>query len=63
MRTIELWLFTITDPLIPLGEVKYKGGKTVIAWAFAGDCDPDSVRFNTFKMEWPPKSGKFQEFP
>lgn len=47
----------------PLGSVKQKSGKTVQAWAFAGDCDPAQVRSNTFRMEWPPKSGKFVEFP
>jgi predicted NUDIX family NTP pyrophosphohydrolase len=43
--------------------VKQKGGKAVHAWAFAGDCDPDQLRSNTFEIEWPPKSGKTQEFP
>jgi predicted NUDIX family NTP pyrophosphohydrolase len=28
-----------------------------------GDLDPASIRSNTFKMEWPPKSGKQVEFP
>jgi predicted NUDIX family NTP pyrophosphohydrolase len=43
--------------------VKQSGGKTVIAWAFEGDCDPGELRSNTFSMEWPPKSGKTQQFP
>jgi len=47
----------------PLGSVKNKGGKIVMAWAFEGDCDPSRMRSNTFSMEWPPKSGKQQEFP
>jgi predicted NUDIX family NTP pyrophosphohydrolase len=50
-------------PFIPLGEVKQKGGKLVRAWAFAGDCDPAAIRSNTFRMEWPPRSGRRQEFP
>lgn len=49
---------------IALGSVKQKGGKTVHAWAFAGDLGDDfqSVS-NTFEMEWPPRSGKMQQFP
>ena len=48
---------------VPLGEVKQKSGKVVRAWAFEGDCDPASLKSNTFTMEWPPHSGKKQEFP
>lgn len=48
---------------IGLGEVKQKSGKVVRAWAFEGDCDPASLKSNTFVMEWPPHSGKKQEFP
>jgi predicted NUDIX family NTP pyrophosphohydrolase len=46
-----------------LGSVKHKGGKTVTAWAFEGDCEPASIKSNTFTMEWPPRSGKQKEFP
>ena len=49
--------------LLPLGKVKHKSGKTVSAWTFEGDCDPATVRSNTFQMEWPPRSGKMREFP
>ena len=49
---------------IELGAVKQKGGKTVHAWAFEGDLPPDfTVASNTFAMEWPPRSGRTQEFP
>lgn len=48
---------------IALGTIKHKGGKIVHAWAFEGDCDPSSIRSNTFTLEWPPRSGKRQEFP
>ncbi len=50
-------------PFTPLGAVKQKGGKTVQAWAFAGDCDPARCVSNTFKVQWPPRSGKWAEFP
>lgn len=48
---------------LSLGQVKHKSGKLVFAWAFQGDCDPSSLRSNTFEIEWPPRSGKTQEFP
>jgi predicted NUDIX family NTP pyrophosphohydrolase len=47
-----------------LGSAKQKGGKTVHAWAFAGDLKDDfTLLSNTFEMEWPPHSGKTQRFP
>ena len=48
---------------IPLTEVKLKSGKVIHAWAFEGDCDPDQIRSNLFSMQWPPHSGRQQEFP
>jgi predicted NUDIX family NTP pyrophosphohydrolase len=50
-------------PLIPLGEVKQKAGKIVHAWAFEGDCDPATLTCNTFKVQWPPRSGQWKSFP
>lgn len=49
--------------LVPLGEIRQKGGKRVVAWAVEGDLDPSSVKSNTFEMEWPPRSGRKQRFP
>jgi predicted NUDIX family NTP pyrophosphohydrolase len=48
---------------IPLGEVTQAGGKVVTAWAQEGDLDVTGVHSNTFEMEWPPRSGRKQEFP
>lgn len=49
--------------LIDLGSIKQKGGKTVYAWAVEHDIPDDFVfRSNTFEIEWPPDSGKQQEF-
>ena len=50
-------------PFLALGSVKNKSGKTVTAWAFQGDADPAQIRSNTFRMEWPPRSGRMVEFP
>ena len=36
--------------------------KTIHAWAIEGDCDPAAIKSNSFTMEWPPRSGKQQEF-
>jgi predicted NUDIX family NTP pyrophosphohydrolase len=49
---------------IELGSIIQKGGKTVHGWAFEGDL-PNSFKLksNTFKIEWPPRSGKLKEFP
>jgi predicted NUDIX family NTP pyrophosphohydrolase len=49
--------------LTDLGTVKQKAGKVVQAWALEGDLDAEQVRSNTFSMQWPPRSGKLQEFP
>jgi len=46
-----------------LGSVKLKSGKVVLAFAVGGDVDPESVRSNTFELEWPPRSGRIQSFP
>ena len=48
---------------IELTPIKQKGGKTVRAWAFEGDCEPDKIKSNTFTMEWPPRSGRIASFP
>lgn len=50
-------------PYVGLGWVKLSGGKRVYAWAFEGDCDPSSIRSNTFEAEWPPRSGIKRTFP
>ena len=40
-----------------------RAGKRVSAWALQGDLDVQSVRSNTFTMEWPSGSGVMREFP
>lgn len=47
----------------PLEPVPQSGGKIVYAFAIEGDFDPAMLKSNTFTLEWPPKSGKQQEFP
>jgi predicted NUDIX family NTP pyrophosphohydrolase len=48
---------------IDLGEVRQSGGKIVRVFAIEGYCDPAKVRSNTFRQVWPPKSGRYVEFP
>jgi predicted NUDIX family NTP pyrophosphohydrolase len=48
---------------VDLGEVRQPSGKRITAWAIEGDFDPAAVKSNTFTMEWPPRSGRQQEFP
>jgi predicted NUDIX family NTP pyrophosphohydrolase len=48
---------------IPLTPVKQKSGKTVHAFALAADFDLSRCRSNYFKAEWPPRSGKWKNFP
>src|SRR5258706_5337278 len=51
------------ESAIALRPVKQPSGKTIYAWAIEGDCDPAAARSMVFRMEWPPKSGKEEEFP
>jgi predicted NUDIX family NTP pyrophosphohydrolase len=55
--------FDAVGQFIALTPVKQKGGKVVHAWAFEGDCDAAACRSNMLRMEWPPKSKRFVEFP
>ena len=50
-------------PYLRLPDIEQKNRKLVHAWAFEGDCDPSKIRSNTFRLEWPPRSGKTAEFP
>lgn len=53
----------VREPLLPLGNIRQRGGKLVHAWAFESDCDVAQLRCHTFEMEWPPRSGKLRTFP
>jgi len=53
----------VTGKLIPLKPVKYTAGKIIHAFAAEGDVDVSLIQSNLFSMEWPPRSGKQQQFP
>ncbi|WP_007026761.1 NUDIX domain-containing protein [Saccharomonospora iraqiensis] len=59
----ELGLPPPAGELLPLGEVRQSGGKTVAVWALHGDLDPETVRPGTFELEWPRGSGTLRTFP
>jgi predicted NUDIX family NTP pyrophosphohydrolase len=52
-----------TGGLVALGEIRQKGGKVVTAWAAPGDLDPEAITSNTFKLQWPPNSGRWRTVP
>jgi predicted NUDIX family NTP pyrophosphohydrolase len=49
--------FTLLPP------VRQKSGKTVHAFAVEADPDLAPFRSNAFELEWPPRSGRKQQFP
>jgi predicted NUDIX family NTP pyrophosphohydrolase len=55
--------FSLTFDLIPLQPLRQASGKVIFAWAARGDVDSSELKSNTFAMEWPPGSGRQQEFP
>ena len=59
----ELGLPPPDGEAVALGEVRQTNGKVVTAWAIEADLDPATVVPGVFSMEWPPKSGRTQEFP
>jgi predicted NUDIX family NTP pyrophosphohydrolase len=50
-------------PFLPLGEIRQKTGKRVLAWAWEGDADPAAVVSNRATTEWPRGSGRWVDFP
>jgi predicted NUDIX family NTP pyrophosphohydrolase len=55
--------FSIDGEFHRLEPLKQRGGRIVHAWAIEADCDASQTRSNFFSLEWPPKSGRMQEFP
>ena len=53
----------LSGNFMKLTPVRQKAGKLIYAWAFEGDVDASDIVSNSFKIEWPPKSGRYREFP
>jgi predicted NUDIX family NTP pyrophosphohydrolase len=52
-----------TGPLQPLGQLRQRGGKTVIGYAAKGALDVANVRSNQVPIEWPPRTGRIIHIP
>ena len=52
-----------TGPLQPLGQLRQRGGKTVIRYAAKGALDVANVRSNQVPIEWPPRTGRIIHIP
>jgi predicted NUDIX family NTP pyrophosphohydrolase len=48
---------------VPLGELRTTSSKVLTVWAAEGDLDASAAVSNTFELEWPPRSGRLQQFP
>ncbi len=55
--------FVADGEFVELQPVRQPSGKTIYAFTVDGDCDPASIRSNTFSMEWPRGSGRMADFP
>lgn len=59
----ELGIAALEGPFVPLGEVRMKSGKRVIAWASRAAIDVTQVKSNEIAIEWPPRSGNTIQIP
>jgi predicted NUDIX family NTP pyrophosphohydrolase len=55
--------FEVSGSCVELPPARQPSGKIIRAWAVEGDVDAASIRSNSFILEWPPKSGRVQNFP
>jgi predicted NUDIX family NTP pyrophosphohydrolase len=51
------------EDYVALGEMRVTSNKVLTVWAAEGDLDATASTSNTFQLEWPPKSGRIEEFP
>jgi predicted NUDIX family NTP pyrophosphohydrolase len=52
-----------SGPLRSLGQLRQRGGKTVLAYALEGTLDVAKVRSNKIPVEWPPRTGRIIYIP
>lgn len=50
-------------PYQELGWIRLKSGKVIHAWAWEGDADPQTIRSNSARQEWPRGSGRWISYP
>ena len=51
------------DELIFIGSSKQANNKLAVIFGINIDLDCSKMKSNTFKLEWPPNSGKINEYP
>lgn len=54
--------FDVDGPFTALSPVK-QSAKLVYAWSTEFDADAQAIVSNTFRVEYPPRSGRFADFP
>jgi predicted NUDIX family NTP pyrophosphohydrolase len=54
---------SLSGPFLALQPIRQRNGKMVSAWAAEGDFEPSQLKSNLFMLEWPPRSGRMQQFP
>ncbi|HEY5806049.1 MAG TPA: NUDIX domain-containing protein [Candidatus Saccharimonadales bacterium] len=59
----EMGAYPPAGDYMPLSAAKQASGKTVHAFALESGFNLERFHSNMFQMEWPPSSGKQQEFP
>ena len=60
---VEETSITPVAPVLSLGSVRQKAGKTIHAWAWEGDADASKISSNSSRVEWPRGSGKWLVYP
>ena len=55
--------FGVEGEFIELGELRQPSKKIIHAWSIEDNFDLSQLKSNTFKLEWPRKSGNIQEYP
>jgi predicted NUDIX family NTP pyrophosphohydrolase len=53
----------VDGEFVTLSPIRQASGKWVHAWALESDFDTTTFKPGTFSMEWPPKSGRREDFP
>lgn len=62
-ETAEETGFLIDGKFVALNPLRQPSGKIVHAFAIEADVEPTAIISNTFSVEWPPRSGRMEEFP
>ncbi|MDJ0651344.1 MAG: NUDIX domain-containing protein [Xenococcaceae cyanobacterium MO_188.B19] len=55
--------FAVEGEFIELGELRQPSKKIIHAWSIEDNFDISQLKSNTFKLEWPRKSGNILEYP